>query len=69
MVWLYLKDHRIKATVRYIVTGPRIDLAITLIAITLIDGMKDLFIERTFLTFDTKERIIEFNGIKIEEFP
>jgi hypothetical protein len=64
MVWLYLKDHRIKATVRYIVTGPRIDLAITLI-----DGMKDLFIERTFLTFDTKERIIEFNGIKIEEFP
>ena len=64
MVWLYLKDHRIKATVRYIVTGPRIDLAITLI-----DGMKDLFIEKTFLTFDTKERIIEFNGIKIEEFP
>ena len=64
MVWLYLKDHRIKATVRYIVTGPRIDLAITLI-----DGMKDLFRERTFLTFDTKERIIEFNGIKIEEFP
>ena len=64
MVWLYLKDHRIKATMRCIVTGPRIDLAITLI-----DGMKALFIERTFLTFDTKERIIEFNGIKIEEFP
>jgi hypothetical protein len=64
MAWLCLKDHRIKGTRTCIVTGPRIDLVITLI-----DRMKDLFRERTFLTFDTKERVIELNGIKIEAFP
>jgi hypothetical protein len=45
-----------------IVTGPRIDLAIALI-----DRMKMLFASTTF--FDTKETVIELNGVKIEAFP
>jgi late competence protein required for DNA uptake (superfamily II DNA/RNA helicase) len=44
-----------------IVTGPRIDLAITLI-----DRMKLLFIEKGILSFRTKETVTEVNGVKIE---
>jgi late competence protein required for DNA uptake (superfamily II DNA/RNA helicase) len=48
-----------------IVTGPRIDLAITLI-----DRMKGLFREKNLdIKFDTKETVIELNGVKIEAFP
>jgi hypothetical protein len=48
-----------------IVTGPRIDLAIALI-----DRMKKLFSSTKGLTvFDTKETVIELNGVKIEAFP
>jgi hypothetical protein len=48
-----------------IVTGPRIDLAIALI-----DRMKKLFSGTKGLTvFDTKETVIEVNGVKIEAFP
>jgi hypothetical protein len=45
--------------------GPRIDLAIALI-----DRMKKLFVGSSkYLTFDTKETIIELNNAKIEAFP
>jgi hypothetical protein len=49
-----------------IVTGPRIDLAIALI-----DRMKKLFAsnDRNLVNFDTKETVIELNGVKIEAFP
>ncbi len=49
-----------------IVTGPRIDLAIALI-----DRMKKLFSgDKGLVTkFDTKETVIELNGVKIEAFP
>ena len=49
-----------------IVTGPRIELAITLI-----DRLKGLFqnINRERLTFDTKETVIEINGVHIEAYP
>jgi late competence protein required for DNA uptake (superfamily II DNA/RNA helicase) len=47
-----------------IVTGPRIDLAIALI-----DRMKKLFAGKHLNTFDTKETLIELNGVKIEAFP
>jgi late competence protein required for DNA uptake (superfamily II DNA/RNA helicase) len=48
-----------------IVTGPRIDLAIAII-----DRMKKLFSSTQALTtFDTKETVIELNGVKIEAFP
>ena len=45
-----------------IVTGPRIDLAITLI-----DRLKKLFTETA--TFANKETVIELNGVRIESFP
>src|SRR5690242_1727249 len=47
-----------------IVTGPRIDLAIALI-----DRMKRLLTKKGLVTFDTKETVIELNGVKIEAFP
>jgi hypothetical protein len=48
-----------------IVTGPRIDLAIGLI-----DRMKRLIHNRNpGIRFDTKETIIELNGVRIEAFP
>src|ERR671938_497925 len=51
----------------YIVTGPRIDLAIALI-----DRMKKLFAStnsKGLTVFDTKETVIELNSVKIEAFP
>ena len=48
-----------------IVTGPRIELSITLI-----DRMKGLFKNREFLSvFDSKETILELNGVHIEAYP
>ena len=47
-----------------IVTGPRIDLADTLI-----DRMKRLFLEKAPFEFDTKETVIELNGVHIEAYP
>ena len=47
-----------------IVTGPRIDLAIALI-----DRMKKLFKDGKYLTFETKETVVELNSVKIEAFP
>jgi hypothetical protein len=61
MAWLCLKDNALSHSEMCIVTGPRIDLAIALI-----DRMKKLF---AGTTFDTKETVIELNGVKIEAFP
>ena len=47
-----------------IVTGPRIELAIGLIA-----RLKGLFTEKLLVTFDTKETVIELNGVHIEAYP
>ena len=51
-----------------IVTGPRIELAITLI-----DRMKRLFqlagIRANRVSFDSKETVIELNGVHIEAYP
>ena len=47
-----------------IVTGPRIELAITLI-----DRLKGLFVNVAPKGFDTKETIIELNGVHIEAYP
>ena len=50
-----------------IVTGPRIELAITLI-----DRMKGLFRNKypnPAKEFDTKETVIELNGVHIEAYP
>jgi hypothetical protein len=65
MAWLCLKDNELAGSQMCIVTGPRIDLAIALI-----DRMKKLFAGKIGLTsFDTKETVIELNGVKIEAFP
>src|SRR3954451_20607745 len=68
MAWLCLKDNTLSGSQMCIVTGPRIDLAIALI-----DRMKKLFTSTSGIavatTFDTKETVIELNGVKIEAFP
>jgi hypothetical protein len=65
MAWLCLKDNALAGTHMCIVTGPRIELAIALI-----DRMKALFRSKGLpVTFDTKETVIELNGVKIEAFP
>src|ERR671929_318371 len=64
MSWLCLKDNALSGSQMCIVTGPRIDLAIALI-----DRMKRLFAGKGLITFDTKETVIELNGVKIEAFP
>jgi hypothetical protein len=62
MAWLCLKDNTLSGSQMYILTGPRIDLAIALI-----DRMKRLFAGKGLITFDTKETVID--GVKIEAFP
>ena len=64
MAWLCLKDNALSSSQMCIVTGPRIDLAIALI-----DRMKRLFAGKGLIAFDTKETVIELNGVKIEAFP
>ena len=66
MAWLCIKDNVLSESQMCIVTGPRIDLAIALI-----DRMKNLFASgsKRLVTFDTKETVIELNGVKIEAFP
>jgi hypothetical protein len=68
MAWLCFKDsnhNNLSNSQMCIVTGPRIELAITLI-----DRMKGLFqnIEAHSI-FDTKETVIELNGVHIEAYP
>lgn len=63
MAWLCLRNNNLQGTQMCIVTGPRIDLAITLI-----DRMKKLFVERP-VTFDSKETVMELNGVHIEAYP
>jgi hypothetical protein len=58
MAWLCLRNDNLQGTQMCIVTGPRIDLAIALI-----DRMKKL------VTFDSKETVIELNGVLIEAYP
>jgi hypothetical protein len=64
MAWLCLKDNALSGSQMCIVTGPRIDLAIVLI-----DRMKGSFRGKGLSIFDTKETVIELNGVKIEAFP
>jgi terminase large subunit-like protein len=65
MAWLCLKDNALAGSQMCIVTGPRIEFAIALI-----DRMKKLFAGgKSLIAFDTKETVIELNGVKIEAFP
>jgi hypothetical protein len=73
MAWLCLKDDALSGSQMCIVTGPRIDLAIALI-----DRIKKLFVasssssgstNKVLVTFDSKETVVDLNGVKIEAFP
>jgi hypothetical protein len=64
MAWLCLRNNDLNGTQMCIVTGPRIELAITLI-----DRTKRLFRDKGHITFDTKETVIELNGVHIEAYP
>jgi hypothetical protein len=59
--WLCLRDDKLKGSHMCLVTGPRIDLAITLV-----ERIKGLF---PTMRFDTKETVVLLNGVKIEAFP
>ena len=64
MAWLCLTNHDLNVTQMCIVTGPRLDLAITLI-----DRMKKLFTDSGLVSFDSKETVIELNEVHIEAYP
>ena len=70
MAWLCFSNKNIRGSQKCIVTGPRIELAITLI-----DRMKELFrnylsnSDRQNVKFESKETIIELNGVHIEAYP
>ena len=59
--WLCLRDDKLKGSYVCIVTGPRIELAITLI-----NRLKSLF---SNVKFEEKETICELNDVRIEAFP
>jgi hypothetical protein len=64
MAWLCLRNNNLQGTQMCIVTGPRIDLAITLI-----DRLKRLFTDHGLVTFDSKETVIDLNGVHTEAYP
>jgi hypothetical protein len=64
MAWLSLKDNTYYGSQMIIITGPRIDLSITLI-----ERMKRLFESAEGVHFSTKETVIELNGVHIEALP
>jgi len=62
ILWLCLRDNKLRDTQICIVTGPRINLSIDLIR-----RMKDL-LQKVSLN-KTKETLLDLNGIRIEAFP
>ncbi|MGH9975262.1 MAG: hypothetical protein ACRD8Z_05425, partial [Nitrososphaeraceae archaeon] len=65
MAWLcFQHSNKLENSQMCIVTGPRIELAITLI-----DRIKGLFRNIFQKQFDTKETVIELNGVHIQAYP
>jgi late competence protein required for DNA uptake (superfamily II DNA/RNA helicase) len=64
MAWLCLKHNTLSGSQMCIVVGPNIEKAIELIK-----RLKDLFLPKLGVTFDTKETVIELNGVHIEAYP
>ncbi len=64
IAWLCVRDDSLRGAQMCIVTGPRIELAIGHIK-----RMKGMFSEKLGLLFDTKETVIELNGIHFEAYP
>jgi hypothetical protein len=66
IAWLCIRGNslRRRRVQTRIVTGPRIELGITLI-----DRMKRRFLEKIYQDFNTKGTVIELNGVHILAFP
>jgi hypothetical protein len=62
--WLCTKNDSLKGSQVCIVTGPRIELSVTLI-----DRLKALFYNRLAILFSNKETVLELNGVRIEVYP
>jgi hypothetical protein len=62
--WLCVKDDSLKGSQICIVTGPRVELSITLI-----DRLKAIFYHKLGVIFSNKETVLELNGVKIEVYP
>jgi Terminase RNaseH-like domain len=65
IAWLCTRNNEYRNTSICIVTGPRIELAVGLIA-----RLKGLFLlSNTQITFEDKETVLELNGCGIEAYP
>jgi hypothetical protein len=66
IAWLCTRNNEYRNTSICIVTGPRIELAVGLIA-----RLKKLFLmnTQTQVTFENKETVLELNGCRIEAYP
>jgi hypothetical protein len=64
IAWLCTRDDSLKGSQICIVTGPRIELAITLI-----DRLKGLFYNKLGVVFQNKETVLELNGVRIDAYP
>jgi hypothetical protein len=62
--WLCTKDNRLYGSHMIIVTGPRIDLAVTLV-----ERLKQLFYNQLEIIFSNKETVLDLNGVHIEAYP
>lgn len=62
--WLCTKDDKLKGSQVCIVTGPRIELSVTLI-----DRLKGLFYNNLSILFSNKETVLDLNGVRIEVYP
>jgi hypothetical protein len=62
--WLCTKDDKLKGSQVCIVTGPRIELSVTLI-----DRLKGLFYNKLAILFSNKETVLDLNGVRIEVYP
>ena len=63
MAWLCLHSDDLKGSQMIIFTGPRLELAVSLI-----QRLKDLF-KPLGITFTDKETVLNLNGVRIEAFP
>lgn len=63
LAWLYLRNNDLQGSQIVIFTGPRLELAVTLVS-----RLKDLF-RNHGVTFTDKETVCNLNGVRIEAFP
>lgn len=63
LAWLCLRNDNLKGSQIVIFTGPRLELAVTLVS-----RLKDLF-KNHGITFTDKETVCTLNSVRIEAFP